>query len=899
MFLKLFIATIATITIVNAEPLYTQYQVHEDYIPILAFHTIGSTIGDTQITETNYRDQIDYLSNTYKCNWLTMDTLAKYIENGEKLPTKTCVLNFDDGSLVQYTKGLCTLNEHKVPATYYINPSEIEGSSWYMTWDNIDNLHNIGHDIQPHTRNHVYLPNLNYEDQETQILGSKTDLENRGYNVTTFAYPYGDFNDDTLDIVSQHFKLSRRVDQVPWKDIRTPTISFNDNWKMLLVYIETESYTSVEIEEMIKSTGWWQFEDNYKLINGSSDEVKSITTLIPTNTSYGVLKMTKKDNEISTQFITKYEASFTLDIFLSNSTINQVSVIIDGITYTPQPYHYTDENLMVEIIDSYTFYNFYINLDNLSSGIHTLNVINTENSDVFLDKFRLFSDVNQDFSDTTDMDNYKECNSLTDEYCNCDPIQNVIVTNSPTSSPITPLPTPSDLTSDPTCQYGILSTYGDTCCPLSCGQCGGNGCGNQPGGSESCCSANILLTDNYCDTNVAPCKMIITTPSPTPSPTINITYLSQEELEFDTETVGILTTECNNWYCGVYIKLDDCLSNQYKNLKTVSMKSYNTSYVETTQDINVDLWKYEPSNVIIYPLSISLTNNDGVVTELLNIITSPGSECTETNINIAGTSNMAISSSGCSNWYCGFYFKDYCSSNNHKLFTSVEIKVDDNYYSLSLDINSNLWQYNPTSIITYPITIKVIDQYGISTELENVITTSNFGCIEVDINSHGKTTALPTSSTLYPTELPTNNPTTSYPTKSPTELPTSNPTPPTKSPTELPTSNPTLSPTSYPTKSPTELPTSNPTSPSKSPTELPTSNPTLEPTLQPTFLPTKNPTLEPTKSPTLEPTKSPTKSPTLEPTKSPTLEPTKSPTKSPTTPLPTSPTSSPTNIITY
>ena len=65
--------------------------------------------------------------------------------------------------------------------------------------------------------------------------------------------------------------------------------------------------------------------------------------------------------------------------------------------------------------------------------------------------------------------------------------------------------------SDPDCSDGLISASGLACCPTTCGQCGGSGCGSAPGGSSDCCGSGVTNSGIYCDDNVAPC--IITSAS--------------------------------------------------------------------------------------------------------------------------------------------------------------------------------------------------------------------------------------------------------------------------------------------------------------------------------------------------------------------------------------------------
>ncbi|MFT7621478.1 MAG: hypothetical protein ACI9WU_000641 [Myxococcota bacterium] len=59
------------------------------------------------------------------------------------------------------------------------------------------------------------------------------------------------------------------------------------------------------------------------------------------------------------------------------------------------------------------------------------------------------------------------------------------------------------LEANPSTCAGIAS--GTTCCALSCGVCGGTGCGALPGGSSACCSGSIGEAGSSCATNPPPC----------------------------------------------------------------------------------------------------------------------------------------------------------------------------------------------------------------------------------------------------------------------------------------------------------------------------------------------------------------------------------------------------------
>ena len=470
---------------IKSNPLYMDYQVQEDYIPILGYHDFGDIIDSLTITEERFKLQIDKLDEY--CNWMTMERFSYYIKNKEKLPTKTCIINFDDGKKNQLLS-VCPLNEKNIPATYYIASKDLESicieKSTYMCNKDLEILNKIGHDIESHTQTHARLSDLSYSEQEIEILNSKKDLEDMGYIINTFAYPFGAYNEDTETIMkNSNYILGRDTSQDnSWKDPRAPIISYNENYLLHFFYIKPEELTAEELLEKVKYTGWWQFEDNYKLIKDLDGDVKvtSNSLLLPTDTSYAILTLYDRDDEISTQFITKYKGGFTLDLLLYNSTIEiGFKIKIDNIEYIPQAFEYYDKNSLKYTIGSYDYYNYYVNIDNLEPGVHILNVINTNGKKIYLDKYRLFSNINQEFIDTYEYNNIK-CVNGTYNFNEENP--------------------------DPTCENGLLNN--GICCLSSCGQCGGSGCSSREGGSLGCCGGVIETSERYCNETSAPCKIV-------------------------------------------------------------------------------------------------------------------------------------------------------------------------------------------------------------------------------------------------------------------------------------------------------------------------------------------------------------------------------------------------------
>lgn len=57
---------------------------------------------------------------------------------------------------------------------------------------------------------------------------------------------------------------------------------------------------------------------------------------------------------------------------------------------------------------------------------------------------------------------------------------------------------------DPSCERNLLGKDG-VCCPVTCGECGGQGCGSRPGGEDQCCTSKVLQSNRNCSKYNAPC----------------------------------------------------------------------------------------------------------------------------------------------------------------------------------------------------------------------------------------------------------------------------------------------------------------------------------------------------------------------------------------------------------
>jgi peptidoglycan/xylan/chitin deacetylase (PgdA/CDA1 family) len=108
-------------------------------------------------------------------------------------------LTFDDATSDQYLLR-SLLAEYSMRATFYVNSGTIGGPG-FMTWAQLSALAADGHEIGGHTRDHVKLTRVGRRKARRQISVDRRALIERGFRVSSFAYPYGDYNASVATIV--------------------------------------------------------------------------------------------------------------------------------------------------------------------------------------------------------------------------------------------------------------------------------------------------------------------------------------------------------------------------------------------------------------------------------------------------------------------------------------------------------------------------------------------------------------------------------------------------------------------------------------------------------------------------------------------------------------------------
>ena len=179
-----------------------EYSVPEG-VSILMYHMIGDMKNNSAVmTEDNLRIQMQYLKD-HGYHPITMQELYDYVTKGEKLPSKPVCITFDDGYLDSYTIVYPMMKELGYPWTIFLITDDVGNSYNRMTWEQLKEMADSGAvTIANHTLSHPKLHNLpTRAEKENEIIGANKALKyHLGIDNLWFAYPYGDYDDEVIDI---------------------------------------------------------------------------------------------------------------------------------------------------------------------------------------------------------------------------------------------------------------------------------------------------------------------------------------------------------------------------------------------------------------------------------------------------------------------------------------------------------------------------------------------------------------------------------------------------------------------------------------------------------------------------------------------------------------------------
>ncbi len=179
-------------------------------VPVLMYHYIESAPKETALAGLYLEPDIfaSQLAEIKKNDYhsIFVSELADSLRQNKRLARCSLALTFDDGYEDFYQNAFPLLKKYQIKSTIYIIVNALDKPG-YLTKSQLKEIAASGLvEIGSHTFNHPDLRSKKIKDAIFEIKDSRAVLARiSGQPVLTFAYPYGYFKPEDLDIVSSTY----------------------------------------------------------------------------------------------------------------------------------------------------------------------------------------------------------------------------------------------------------------------------------------------------------------------------------------------------------------------------------------------------------------------------------------------------------------------------------------------------------------------------------------------------------------------------------------------------------------------------------------------------------------------------------------------------------------------
>jgi len=184
---------------------------HTYRIPVFMYHYVEYN----QSEEDFLRDQINIEPHIFEQQILTLkkagytfitpNDLSDILKLQPDLSeSKYAMLTFDDGYSDFYTDVFPLLVKHDVKAVVFIVPYYLDKQNYMFSWQVKEVVSSGLVELGAHTLRHKYLLGIPIETVQAEVGPCKNWIEEKfGVEVTSFAYPYGVYDDAIVKVVQE------------------------------------------------------------------------------------------------------------------------------------------------------------------------------------------------------------------------------------------------------------------------------------------------------------------------------------------------------------------------------------------------------------------------------------------------------------------------------------------------------------------------------------------------------------------------------------------------------------------------------------------------------------------------------------------------------------------------
>ena len=174
-----------------------------NYVSVIMYHRFGdSRYPSTNITKEQFEKHIKEITKP-KYNVIDIKKALEAINEEELTKDRSIVITIDDAYSSVFDYAWPILKKHNLPFTLFVSTDVIDNQiPGYMSWEEIRILRDNGVVIGSQTKSHPHLHKLNKSQVINELLVSnKRFVDEIGSKPSYFAYPYGEYSLEVLELV--------------------------------------------------------------------------------------------------------------------------------------------------------------------------------------------------------------------------------------------------------------------------------------------------------------------------------------------------------------------------------------------------------------------------------------------------------------------------------------------------------------------------------------------------------------------------------------------------------------------------------------------------------------------------------------------------------------------------
>lgn len=176
-----------------------------EHATILMYHRFGEdNYPSTNVRLDQFDEHLEILAGG-DYTVMPLDDIVESLQAGIPLPDRTVAITIDDAYLSVYEEAFPRLKARDFHATLFVATRPVDRNlRSYMSWDQLREWQAAGFGIGSQTQTHPHMHRISIEaNQEELGVSNERFIAELGMRPTLFAYPYGEYNLEVVELVKQ------------------------------------------------------------------------------------------------------------------------------------------------------------------------------------------------------------------------------------------------------------------------------------------------------------------------------------------------------------------------------------------------------------------------------------------------------------------------------------------------------------------------------------------------------------------------------------------------------------------------------------------------------------------------------------------------------------------------